>query len=189
MSISNVDFTEFELSRLGIKIKEALKADVLSCVGKLEEELENKTVQKKCGSRVLKTRTKGTGNGTLKITAYVPQDLLVDLYGMKREDLKEGITAYGLTSQHAVACITAEVLNEDGEKKLKAYPNCTITKALSRSVDNDSEDIAMLELEIAVMPDDHNEGMYEAVEADVKDETVKTKWMEEFTRELVELVA
>ena len=47
----------------------------------------------------------------------------------------------------------------------------------------------MLELEIAVMPDEHGEGMYEAVETDLQDATVKTKWMEEFSRELVELNA
>ena len=47
----------------------------------------------------------------------------------------------------------------------------------------------MLELEIAIMPDENGEGMYEAVESDLQDATVKTKWIEEFTRELVELVA
>ncbi len=187
--ITSMDFTEYEISELGIKIAPATKADVLKCVGKLEEELENKTVQKKCGSRILKTRTKGTGAGTIKIAIYAPQDILVKMYGMERTDLKDGIVAYGLKSQHAVACVTAKVLNEDGDKKYKAYPNCTITKALGRTVDNDTEDISMLELELAVMPDDNDEGMYEAVETDIKDESVKTKWMEEFTRELVELVA
>ena len=56
-------------------------------------------------------------------------------------------------------------------------------------LDNDTEDVAMLELEIAVMPDEDGEGMYEAVETDLQDATVKTKWMEEFSRELVELNA
>ena len=46
-----------------------------------------------------------------------------------------------------------------------------------------------VELEIAVMPDEDGEGMYEAVETDLQDATVKTKWMEEFSRELVELNA
>ena len=187
--IRETDFTEYELSKIGFKLKDALKADVIDCAGKLEEELSVKTVQKKCGSRILKTRTKGTGDGTLKITVFLPQDLFVDMYGMKRTDLKEGVVAYGLNSQHAVMCITAEVLNEDGEKKLKAYPNCTITTALSRSVDNDSEDVSMIELEVSVMPDDNQEGMYEAVVGDLKDATVSAKWMEEFSRELVETEA
>ena len=79
----------------------------------------------------------------------------------------------------------AQVINEDGEKKYKAYPNCTIQTALSRSIDNSSEDINMLELEFAVMPDEDGEGLYEAVESDLEDATAKQKWMEEFTKDLV----
>ena len=115
--------------------------------------------------------------------------MLVDMHGMSRKDLKDGIVAYGQSSLHAVACVTAKILNEDGDVKYKAYPNCTITNGLSRTVDNDTEDVAMLELEIAVMPDEDGEGMYEAIETDLQDATVKTKWMEEFSRELVELNA
>lgn len=183
--IQDTDFTEVEITELGIRIGVAVKADVLSCVGKLEEEMNCKTMTKKCGARILKTRTKGTGDGTVKVSAYVPQDMFADLYGMTRTNLKDGVTAYGMNSQHAVACITAKVLDEDGNKKYKAYPNCTIQTALSRSVDNDSEDISMLELEFAVMPDEYGEGLYEATENDLKDATAKQKWMEEFKRSLV----
>ena len=78
--IRETDFTEVEIKKLGIRIGVATKADVLDCVGKLEEEMECKTRTKSCGSKTLKTRTKGTGNGTLKISAYAPQDMLADLY-------------------------------------------------------------------------------------------------------------
>lgn len=183
--ILSTDFTEVELTKLGIKIEGATKADVIDCTGKLEEEMKCKTMTKKCGSRIMKTRTKGTGDGTVKTALYCPQDLFSDLYGMKRESLKDGVIAYGTKSQHAVATITAEVINEDGEKKYKAYPNCTIQTALSRSIDNSSEDINMLELEFAVMPDEDGEGLYEAVESDLKDAAAKQKWMEEFTKDLV----
>ena len=115
--------------------------------------------------------------------------MLADLHGMIRSELKDGVIAYGSNSLHAVACVTAEILDEDSNKKYKAYPNCTIQTALSRSIDNDSGDISMLELEIAVMPDEHGEGLYEAIESDLKDDTVKQKWMEEFSRELVTAVA
>lgn len=183
--ITTTDFTEVEITKLGIKIGDAEKAEVIDCAGKLEEEMNCKTMQKKCGSRILKTRTKGTGDGKVKVAIYCPQDLFANLYGMKREGLKDGVIAYGTKSQHAVALITAEVVNEDGEKKYKAYPNCTIQTALSRTVDNSSEDINMIELELAVMPDEDGEGLYEAVESDLTDETTKQKWMEEFTKELV----
>ena len=185
--IRETDFAEVEIKKLGIRIEGATKADILDCTGKLEEEMECKTRTKKCGSRTMKTRTKGTGNGTVKIEAFVPQDMLADLHGMTRKELKDGVIAYGTNSLHAVACITAEILDEDDNKKYKAYPNCTIQTALSRTTDNDSENISMLELEFAVMPDEHGEGLYEAVEDDLKDATVKQKWMEEFNRKLVEI--
>lgn len=146
--IRETDFTEVEIKKLGIRIGAVTKADVLDCVGKLEEEMECKTRTKSCGSKTLKTRTKGTGNGTLKISAYAPQDMLADLYGMIRAELKDGVIAYGSNSLHAVACVTALILDEDD-----------------------------------------NEGLYEAVVNDLKDDTVKQKWMEEFSRELVTTVA
>ena len=183
--IRETDFSEVEVTKLGIRIGTAKKADVLTCVGKLEEEMNCKTMTKKCGAKILKTRTKGTGDGTAKVSVYMPQDTLADLHGMTRTELKDGVIAYGTNSLHAEVCITAEVLDEDGNKKFKAYPKCTIQTALSRSVDNDSEDISMLELEFAIMPDEHGEGLYEAIADDLKDATVKQKWMEEFSRSLV----
>ena len=164
--ITNVDFSEYEITELGIRISPAVKADILKCVGKLEEELTSKTVQKKCGSKVIKTRTKGTGSGTLKFSAYTPQDMLVDMHGMSRKDLKDGIVAYGQSSLHAVACVTAKILNEDGDVKYKAYPNCTITNGLSRTVDNDTEDVAMLSQLLKGMRahPTYNEGIGEALE-------------------------
>ena len=101
--IRETDFTEVEIKKLGIRIGTATKADVLDCVGKLEEEMNCKTMTKKCGSRILKTRTKGTGDGTAKVSAYVPQDMLADLHGMNRTELKDGVIAYGMNSLHAVA--------------------------------------------------------------------------------------
>lgn len=101
--ILSTDFTEVELSRIGIKITGTQKADVVDCAGKLEEEMECKTMTKKCGTRTIKTRTKGTGNGTVKASFYCPQDLFATLHGMTREGLKDGVIAYGTKSQHAVA--------------------------------------------------------------------------------------
>ena len=59
--ITNVDFSEYEITELGIRISPAVKADILKCVGKLEEELTSKTVQKKCGSKVIKNKNKRNG--------------------------------------------------------------------------------------------------------------------------------
>ena len=63
-----------------------------------------------------------------------------------------------------------EVLDEDDNKKLKAYPVCTIQSALSRKIEAGTEEIAEIEIEIAIMPDEFGNGLYEAVESDLKGE-------------------
>lgn len=180
-------FSEAEVRKIGIKIGEAAKADINECVGTWEEELEVKTVVKKCRGVVSKSRTKGTGNGTIKASMHMAQDLFAEMYGMKQEGLKDGVIAYGTKSLHPVFCVTALVLDEDDNEKLKAYPNCTIQTALTRKVENGAEEIAEIELELAITPDEEGNGMYEAVVTDLTDEDLKTKWLESFTSELVKL--
>lgn len=180
-------FSEAEVRKIGIKIGEAAKADINECVGTWEEELEVKTVVKKCRGVVSKSRTKGTGNGTIKASMHMAQDLFAEMYGMKQEGLKDGVIAYGTKSLHPVFCVTSLVLDEDDNEKLKAYPNCTIQTALTRKVENGAEEIAEIELELAITPDEEGNGMYEAVVTDLTDEDLKTKWLELFTPELVKL--
>ena len=180
-------FSEAEVRKIGIKIGEAAKADINECVGTWEEELEVKTVVKKCRGVVSKSRTKGTGNGTIKASMHMAQDLFAEMYGMKQEGLKDGVIAYGTKSLHPVFCVTALVLDEDDNEKLKAYPNCTIQTALTRKVENGAEEIAEIELELAITPDEEGNGIYEAVVTDLTDEDLKTKWLELFSPELVKL--
>ena len=180
-------FSEAEVRKIGIKIGEAAKADINECVGTWEEELEVKTVVKKCRGVVSKSRTKGTGNGTIKASMHMAQDLFAEMYGMKQEGLKDGVIAYGTKSLHPVFCVTALVLDEDDNEKLKAYPNCTIQTALTRKVENGAEEIAEIELELAITPDEEGNGMYEEGVTHLTDEDLKTKWLELFTPELVKL--
>lgn len=177
-------FSEVEVRKIAIKIEGAAKADINECVGTWEEEMTTKTITKKCRGVVTKSRTKGTGNGTIKASLHMSQDMFADMYGMQHKELKDGVIAYGTKSMHPVACITVEVLDEDDNMKLKAYPKCTIQTALSRKVENGSEEVTEIELELAVMPDEYGFGLYEAIEEDITDESLKTKWMEEFTPEL-----
>lgn len=173
-------FSEVEVRKIGIKIEGAQKADVNECVGSMEEEMEVKTVSKKCRGVITKERTKATGRGTLKITLHMPQDMFADIRGMKQEGLKDGVIAYGTSSLHPIVTITAEVLDEDDNIKWKGYPNCSIRSALSRSVENGGEEVAEIELEVSVSPDAAGNGLYEAVDADLTDETLRQKWLEEF---------
>lgn len=181
-------FSEVEAREIAVKIEGATEADTNECVGSWEEEMDCKTVVKKCRGVVTKSRTKGTGTGVIKAKLHMQQDLFADMYGMQSKELKDGVIAYGTSSLHPIACVTVKVLDEDDNEKLKAYPKCTIQKALSRKVENGTEEVAEIELELAVMPDENGFGLYEAVVSDLTDEELKTKWMKEFTPELVQAI-
>lgn len=185
MAVTSEVFSEYDVCELGIRIKGATKADINKCVGSSEETLEQKTVSKKCRGVTAKTRTKGTGTGTVKLSLHMAQDVFASLYGMESEDLKDGVISYGDKSMHPVFTMTEKVLDEDDNVKYKAYPNCTIQSGISRKVESRGEEVAEIELEVAVMPDENGVGMYEAVASDLTDDTLKTQWMESFEPEMV----
>lgn len=179
--------SEFELEEIGFKFEGAEAYEAVKCVGALEEEMTVKTVTKSCRGVVAKKRSKGTGEGTLKLTAHIPYAIYTAAYGMELDTLKEGVKAYGRNSIHKVFSLVGKVVDEDNNTKFKAYPNCTITTGVVRKIENGAEEVAELELEIGVMPDEFGNGVYEAVEADITDEAVKTTWMSAFTPALVQI--
>lgn len=185
MPVSQVVFSEAEVEEIGIKIDGATEVDSNKCVGTLEEEMTVKTVTKKCRGVVEKSRTKGTGNGTLKLSLHMEQDIFADIFGMTQEGLKDGVIAYGKNSLHKVFCMTVKVLDEDDNVKYKAYPKCSIQTGFSRKVENGAEEISEIELEIAVTPDKNGNGLYEVLEADITEDELKTAWMKNFAPELV----
>ena len=80
-------FSEFEIDQLGFKFKGEDSYKTMECIGSVEEEMETKTTTKKCRGVVTKTRVKGTGNGTLKISGHIPWDIYATAYGMKLDSL------------------------------------------------------------------------------------------------------
>lgn len=179
-------FSEFELREMGMKFagEEAFKN--AACVGTCEEELDAKVVTKSCRGIVTKKAVKGTGTGTLKITMHCPYDVYDLMFGMNLATLKDGVKAYGQNSVHKTFCITQKVLDEDDNVKFKAYPNCILEKGITRKIENGAEEVAEVELEISIMPDENGNGMYEALEEQLQDEPAKTTWMTAFTPELVQ---
>lgn len=182
------EFSEFELQQLNMKIGASEKYEECGAVGTAEEELTSKTVSKKYRGIVVKQRTKGTGAGTLKLSIHMNYEMYCQTFGMVDENLKEGVKAYGMDSKHPTFSLTALVLDEDDNKKLKAYPVCTITSSQSRKIENGGEEVAEAELEVAIMPDEYGYGMYEAIYDDVE-EDIQTAWMESFTPELVRVIS
>ena len=179
-------FSDFELDQLGIKFADAEAYKNANCVGSCEEEMEAKTVTKSCRGVIMKKRSRGTGNGTIKLSLHCPWDIYTEAYGMDLETLIDGVKAYGRNSVHKPFSTVMHITDEDGNEKLKAYPNCVLETGVVRKIENGAEEVAEIELEASVMPDEFGNGLYEALVADLKDETVKTKWMTAFTPALVQ---
>jgi hypothetical protein len=111
-----------------------------------------------------------------------------EFYGMSLDTLIDGVKAYGRNSIHKGFSSVAHVKDEDGAEKYRAYPNCILETGVVRKIENGAEEVAELELEYSVMPDDYGNCMYEALDSELTDETVKSTWMTAFTPELVQKV-
>ncbi len=185
---TDVVFSEFEVDKASFKFNEGT-AEALTCIGKFEEEMEVKTVTKKCRGKVIKTRTRGTGNGTIKTSMHVPKGTYAKLFAMERENLIKGAYAFGENSLLPECCMCVHVTDEDGKEKLKAYPRVTATTGPARTVENGGDEVEEIEPEFSVMPDSNGEGMYELFLDDVDDSKKKTivdSWMTDFTPDLVD---
>lgn len=178
-------FAEFELKKSSIKmLKGEEPFELLGCVGSFEESFGTKVVQQKCEGKVVKQRTVPDGTGTLKLSLHMKWSAYIKMYGMGREELKEGVYAYG-SNMHEPFAYVCEALDIDGNIKYKAYPNCVVSDGIARKVENGGEEVAEVELNIALAADEHGECMYEAPAEELTDETIKTKWMTDWNYELI----
>lgn len=183
--MTNGVYSEFALEEMGIKFKSSDSYQAANCVGSCEEEMEVRVVSKKCRGVVAKETVKGTGKGTLKLSMHMPYDIYTQAYGMNLDTLIEGVKAYGQNSRHEAFAITQHVYDEDGVEMLKAYPNCIIKTGKANKIENGVEEVAEIELEVSVMPDDFGNGVYSVIVDELKDDTVKTTWMTAFKPEMV----
>ncbi len=175
-------FSEFFLNRLGIKPAGAESTTVMECVGSLEEEMETRTITKKCRGRVKKSRTKGS-SGTLKITAHMPYQLYLAVFGMDTGKYATGVYAYGAETMHKECLVTAEVFDEDDNVQYRAYP-CATPTTKKTAINDDDTEVAMVELEFDITADDNEEICYQALKDDVSAQ-IATAWMATWTPELI----
>lgn len=176
-------FSEYEVRQMNFALGERLWP--VECIGSAEESNEVRKVVKKCRGVVSKTRTIGTGNGTVKVTAHMPYELYAIMHAMNEDDtLIDGVYGYGTYSHHPEMLMTEEILDEDGLEKFRAYPRCIATTGPARKTTNGEEEVAEVDLEISFMPDATGMGFYEALKDDI-DKDVAEKWMSEFTPALV----
>lgn len=185
--MANKVFSDFEIDLMGIKFEDEEAFETFECIGSYEESLNVKVISKKCRGIVKKKVVKGDGTGTIKISAHIPWAIYTKLFGTTLDTLAEGVKAHGQNSVHGKFVAVAHVTDEDGNEKYKAYPNCVVETGIADKIENGAEEVAEMELEIAVAPDDYGNGMYEALADEITDETIKNTWMTAFTSELVQL--
>ena len=187
MSNIKVAFSEFEIKNASIKFNDEEEGtfEKLGCVGSLEEELEILVVTKKCEGVIAKSRSIGTGAGSLTASLHMRYDLFVKAFGMDIEGLADGVYAYGKNSRNKEFTFVAQVKDEDGNVKYVAYPKVIMTNAPTGSIENGVEEIAEIEIEMSLMPDDYGNCKYQAVASEL-DETIANQWMSAWTPELMQ---
>ena len=180
--------SEFEVKKIGFKFEGEETFQAVECIGSMEEDMAVKTITKKCRGVVRKKRSKGTGEGTVKLSLHIPYAIYVKAFSMDLDSLKDGVYAYGENSRHKVLSMVAHIEDEDGNEKMKAYPNGVMNTGVVRKVENGAEEVAELEMEVGVMPDEYGNGLYETVVAADDEETVN-EWMTAFDPAMVQVTS
>ena len=177
-------FSEYEVRQIGFKFEGGTEYLAAECVGSCEETMNTRVITKKCRGIVKKKVVKPDGTGTLKFSLHMPWDIYVKIFGMEDETVKDGIKTYGMNSTHGKFSLVEQVFDEDDNEKLKAYPVCVVETGKATKTENGAEEVAEMELEVAVSPDDYGNGLYEALVSELSDASLKTTWMTKFTPEL-----
>lgn len=187
------DFDTTDIRDASIQFKEPggtyAPGTSFGCIGTLEGEAESITIEKKCGSRTIKSKTK-TEKLTMTISGHIPLSVARDYFGMTNKDLKPGIWAAGTMTTGKDFKLTVTAVDEFEEnEKLMAFPNSSNTVGFKiQPLESGTEEIAMLELEFVSLPDELNHFYYEAIVSELEDPTVAEQWHTSFDTELVELV-
>lgn len=182
-------FSRYEVKKSKVKVDGATSLFTLNCVGSLDTELNMKTVSKSCEGVVVKKRNRGTGDGKATLSLHIPYSLYTEIYGMKQQGLITGVSAYGKSSIHKSFSYTGVVLDEDGVELLIALPNCMVASAPKWTVENGSEEVKEMELELDLMPDEYGFCEYEAVVSELPETVTVEKWLSEFKPSMLQAPA
>lgn len=178
-----MDFEDYKIIEGTITINDEL-ATSFGCIGTLEGSSDIATVEKKCEGAVVKT-VKKVNKVDVTLTGHPYTAVLRNVAGMTNEGLKEGVYGYGANIKAKKIVFTAKVEDMEGNIKYIAFPNMDDVSGLTISINNDVTEIEMKNFEFSALKDENGMFYYEALEDEITDETVKTKWLTAFTPELV----
>lgn len=178
-----MDFEDYKIIEGTITINDEL-ATSFGCIGTLEGSSDIATVEKKCEGAVVKT-VKKVNKVDVTLTGHPYTAVLRNVAGMTNEGLKEGVYGYGANIKAKKIVFTAKVEDMEGNIKYIAFPNMDDVSGLTISINNDVTEIEMKNFEFSALKDENGMFYYEALEDEITDEQVKTKWLTAFTPELV----
>ena len=173
-----VNYSEYELKEQAIKVAGSNAYIPMNCVGTSEEELNVKIISKNCRGVKAKERVRGDGTGTLTQTLHVPVAVYNAIYDLNQSGLENGVRAYGRPNVHPEATLVQKVEDEDGVLKYKAYPRVILESGPKRPITNGADEVAELNLEWALLPDENGYCMYEMFAEDNTE--LANKWMTAF---------
>lgn len=164
-------------------------ATAFGCIGSLTVEPEVEEIVKNCGRTQISATSK-TKYLNVTIEAHLKRGVAQKIFGLENTDLKEGV--YGL-SANAVKkdfIFTAVVYDMTRNvKKLIAFPLVSNVSGFSLNLDNSATEVQTMSLDFRAMKDSNNMFYYEAYESEITDSNVKTKWLTEFSPNLVKVVS
>lgn len=160
----------------------------IGCLGSIEGETEMREIVKRCEGVEVRKRSKPE-KMNLTLSAHVKVEVLRKVYGLSDDDLKPGIWKYTQDAKGEEFVLTANVIDEfEDVTKLIAFPNCVSETGLAISIENGADEVAEIELEFTVYPDDNKSFYYESFidELDGDDaEEIQDEWHTDFDTELV----
>lgn len=180
-------FDNVSIKKISFKFKGEETAIATDCNGQLDGETEMQTIEKKCGSTVVKTKAKPIGM-TATITAHVPVDVFRKFYGLKHDErLKAGIYSYGPDSVGTDFSLAVEVVDDFEEnEKLIAFLSATSNTGLTFTIENGADEVAALELETKIMVDELGKYYHEAIVAELE-EDLTDEWMSSLSAETIKI--
>ena len=73
-----------------------------------------------------------------------------------------------------------EKSNEQGNKKLIAYPKCVMSSAPKSNITNGSEEVTEVEIQVSLMADELGNVKYESM-----DDSLASQWMTNFSNTVI----
>lgn len=161
----------------------------IGCVGSISGETEMRELVKRCEGVEVRKRTRPE-KMNLTLSGHVKVSVLRKVYGLSNDDLKDGIYKYSTNAKGQEFTLTADVIDEfEDVTKLIAFPNCISATGLQFTIENGADEVAEVELEFTVYPNESNDFYYEALIPEIEDDEVQEEWHTDFSYELVEEVS